>query len=1015
LSSSVIPLREATLESTLKRAAFDALPLPTVCVNAAGRLLAANAVLAELTGVAVDACIGRQLDDLFGLFRHRRFGRRFGAFWSELLARGQLRFKVRIIALDGRRLVLAVAARQLAVNAEPAAVIVLRDITAEHEAARTERARQAVGAVLSRATSDVSLLLAANRRVISAAGPVDGLLGAPLQDVLSVPFDYLLDDASAREFTSAFDQVCAERVRSTHLISAHSRGGGSARPGRPLSITLTSFLDRPQVRGVAVLVRDASESRALRARLERQQRRLRAFAHHGADIAMIVDAGGVVRYQSPALRQALGIAPDETVGKPAANLVQVEDRAALQEMIREATADIGAMRRHALLLRLPAADGTSRRIWMAARNGVADADLGGALLTGTDLTALLADSSTASTPARRQIELRDRLLELAMRARGEYPHSLTAVLRVTAETLDAGMVGYWRLARDPGVLRCEHAYLLAQQRFAREWAGAELAAANCPGLFGQLRLGKSLVVSAKDREDLPVGLDTDRRLAGVRALVATPVVLDGRLVGALMVHQAAPRDWTPDETGFLATVALMVALTLEGAQRQEAESRIEQLAWYDGLTGLPNRNLLRENLRDLIMTATNRRRRIAVMLIDLDRFKDVNDTLGHLVGDALIKSAAQVLRETVGDGGIVARLGGDEFVVLVGEFVHRQEVALLAARIAQALHRTDLVPSVDTQVSASIGVALFPEHGREMGTLLKNADAAMYQAKRDGRNQFSFFNPFRYERAAREVQLGIDLMKALQVEPSQFLVHYQPQVSMDSGAVIGLEALIRWNHPRHGLLGPERFIGVAELSGLSDRVTRWVINEVCAQIAHWRRAQPAFDVPVAINVAGRELGSTLLPTLVRGALAASGIEARMITLEITERTLVTEGEINNDVMADLASIGVGLALDDFGKGFSMIGYLKRMPIQSLKIDQSFVVGVPDDADSCAIVQVILSMARHFRLKVIAEGVERADQVDYLRSIGCEFAQGYRFARALPADAVLDFVAAGAPRGEPPAG
>jgi EAL domain-containing protein (putative c-di-GMP-specific phosphodiesterase class I) len=291
-----------------------------------------------------------------------------------------------------------------------------------------------------------------------------------------------------------------------------------------------------------------------------------------------------------------------------------------------------------------------------------------------------------------------------------------------------------------------------------------------------------------------------------------------------------------------------------------------------------------------------------------------------------------------------------------------------------------------------------------MGTLLKNADAAMYQAKRDGRNQFSFFNPFRYERAAREVQLGIDLMKALQVEPSQFLVHYQPQVEMATGQVIGLEALIRWNHPRHGLLEPDRFIGVAEVSGLSDRVTRWVINEVCGQVARWRRASEDFDIPVAINVAGRELGSTMLPTLVRAALAANAIDARMITLEITERTLVDEGEINNDVMADLASLGVGLALDDFGTGYSTLGYLKRMPIQSLKIDQSFIVGVPEDADSCAIVLAMLAVARHFRLKVIAEGVERVDQVDYLRSIGCEFAQGYRFARALPPEAILDFIA-----------
>jgi diguanylate cyclase (GGDEF)-like protein len=447
----------------------------------------------------------------------------------------------------------------------------------------------------------------------------------------------------------------------------------------------------------------------------------------------------------------------------------------------------------------------------------------------------------------------------------------------------------------------------------------------------------------------------------------------------------------------------MISLALEAAQRQEAEGRIEQLAWYDPLTGLPNRNLLRETMRDMIMTAANRRRRIAVMLIDLDRFKDVNDTLGHLVGDALIKSAAQVLKETVGDSGLVARLGGDEFVVLVNEFEHRQEVALLAARIAQALNRTDLVPNVDTQVSASIGVALFPEHGREMSTLLKNADAAMYQAKRDGRNQFSFFNPIRAERAAREVQLGIQLLKAIQGDTAQFIVEYQPQVRMETGRVIGLEALIRWQHPTFGLLTPDRFVGVAEMSGLSERITRWVVNEVCAQIGRWREALPTFDIPVAINVAGREMGSAALPSIVRGALLKHRIDPRMITLEITERTLVKEGEINNDVMSELASLGVGLVLDDFGTGYSTLGYLKRMPIQALKIDQSFVEGIPEDADSCAIVHAMLAVARHFKLKVVAEGIETLEQVQYLRSIGCEYAQGYFYARALPPQTILEYV------------
>jgi len=274
------------------------------------------------------------------------------------------------------------------------------------------------------------------------------------------------------------------------------------------------------------------------------------------------------------------------------------------------------------------------------------------------------------------------------------------------------------------------------------------------------------------------------------------------------------------------------------------------------------------------MTCNARRRRLAVMLIDLDRFKDVNDTLGHLVGDALIKSAAQVLLETVGNEGTVARLGGDEFVVVVDEFEHRQEVALLAARVAQALHRSDLVPKVDTQVSASIGVAPVPEHGRELSTLLKNADAAMYRPSETDATSSVFSIRSATSGAAREVQLGIELMKAIQSESAQFMVDYQPQVEMASGRVVGLEALIRWNHPALGLLTPDHFIGVAEISGLSERITRWVVNEVLCPDSSVAPRAARVDIPVSINVAGRELGSNALPILVRGALSRFGIEPR---------------------------------------------------------------------------------------------------------------------------------------------
>jgi EAL domain-containing protein (putative c-di-GMP-specific phosphodiesterase class I) len=284
----------------------------------------------------------------------------------------------------------------------------------------------------------------------------------------------------------------------------------------------------------------------------------------------------------------------------------------------------------------------------------------------------------------------------------------------------------------------------------------------------------------------------------------------------------------------------------------------------------------------------------------------------------------------------------------------------------------------------------------------------MYQAKRDGRNQVSFFNPIRYDRAAREVRLGIELMKAVQAETAQFFIEYQPQVEIDSGRVMGLEALIRWRHPVHGVLTPDRFIDVAEVSGLSERITRWVMHEVCEQILRWRRIRPGFDIPISVNVAGRELGSNVLPILVRAALNQYKIEPRMIALEITERTLVKDGEINNDVVGELAALGVGLVLDDFGTGYSSLGYLRRMPIRAIKIDRSFIEGLPGDPDSCALINAMLSVAQHFRLAVVAEGVETAAQAAYLRSVGCAFAQGHYYARALPSSKIVEQLSGGRP-------
>lgn len=1004
MSSAVIPLRQSAVESALKSEAFELLPWPTVCLNAPAQILAANRAFALFAGAERDSLVGRHLSELVGYARHRDFARRWGVLWSRLLDQESLEQRAKLRTADGRNLVVDLTASLLKVEGERVAVVGLREVSAERAAQRGSRNAIARLTALSRGSAEVALLLGQNRRILVLNGAVEEVLGTTVPSALSVPFDYLIDAASAREFATRFDRVCAEPGQIESPMIATARAPGPKGQPRRLSITLTSWLHDPRVRGVVARVRDITEQSALRSQATRLRRRLRVFAEMAADLTMLLDGGGKIIFQSPAIQTSLGHAPEASLGRNVLELVVEEDRSRLADAIRSVLGGEEELRPRRCLVHAKSAGGEERALWISLRNCLQDEALRGILLTARDVTDLVPQGYDADARSARRLEVRDRLLQLAIQTRGEFSQSLANVLRSTADALRCTTVSYWRLLPESDSLACEALYSHGDQRLVRDWRGVPFPDIAVAGLMDRLRQQRPLAIGDTSESELSRELVKDPRWTHVRSMLVAPVLRDAEVIGAIFVNHASRRNWDDDEAGFfVVTAALMVALAEEARHRQQAEIQIEQLAWYDPQTNMPNRHLFSANLRDAIVSCSARRGRLAVLLIDLDRFKDINDTLGHLVGDALIKSVSQVLRETVGSDCTVARMGGDEFAVLLDNFEHRGEVSRLAARITEALHRNDFVPKADTQVSASIGVALYPDHGREMSTLMKNADAALYQAKRDGGNQFSFFNAIRNEREAREAQLSVDLMKAIQADSARFAIEYQPQVDMVSGRLVGLEALIRWEHPTRGMLTPDRFIKVAEETGVSQHLTRWVVNEVCAQILRWRRARPGFAIPVAINVAGSELGSNKLPILVRGALGKFGVEPAMVVLEITERTLVPELVVNNDVIAELASMGVGLSLDDFGTGYSMLKYLKRMPIQSIKIDQSFVKGIPDDADSRALVHAMLAVARHFRLKVVAEGIETSEQGEYLRALGCEYAQGFFFSRPLNAGGVLDFL------------
>ena len=425
--------------------------------------------------------------------------------------------------------------------------------------------------------------------------------------------------------------------------------------------------------------------------------------------------------------------------------------------------------------------------------------------------------------------------------------------------------------------------------------------------------------------------------------------------------------------------------------RKDAEARLNHLANHDPLTGLPNRNLLHDRLAHAI--ARRREGMAAVLFLDLDRFKLINDSYGHDVGDELLKAVAARLSACLRGEDTVARLGGDEFVVLLEDLPGIDAAASIAGKIAARLAEPLSVGGRELPLAASIGIALYPRDGRVPQDLLKNADTAMYRAKEAGRGGFCFFAGEMNMHALRRLTLENELRRAL--DGGELEVFYQPQVAMDSGRLLGAEALVRWRHPLKGLVAPADFIPVAEETGLIVALGEQVLRAACRQIADWqRRGLP--PLTVAVNLSPRQFRQADLVATIAGILAETGADPARLELEITEGAAMQNADEAVAALRRLRAMGVGLAIDDFGTGYSSLSYLKRFPIDKLKIDRSFVQGVPDDGDDTAIVQAIAAMAGSLKLKLLAEGVESEAQRAFLESLGCAEAQGWLFGRALPA-------------------
>jgi diguanylate cyclase (GGDEF)-like protein/PAS domain S-box-containing protein len=425
-----------------------------------------------------------------------------------------------------------------------------------------------------------------------------------------------------------------------------------------------------------------------------------------------------------------------------------------------------------------------------------------------------------------------------------------------------------------------------------------------------------------------------------------------------------------------------------------AEQRIQYMATHDGLTGLANRPMFSQMLNHAIESARRYRRRFAVLFIDLDRFKFINDTLGHEAGDILLQEMAKRLTHTLRASDIIARFGGDEFVVLLSEIKDVPEVAGVANKILDALILPVRVADQEWRVTASIGISTFPDDAQDEQSLMKNADMAMYLAKSEGKNNYQFYSQEIRIEARERLILENNLRRAQ--EQSEFFLHYQPKVDLETSAITGVEALLRWHNPELGAVSPAKFIPLAEETGLIVPIGRWVLRTACAQGVSWQR-QGLPDIPIAVNLSARQFADENLLAEITAALVDSGMSPALLELEITEGMVMQNPERTVQKLDRIREMGVRLAIDDFGTGYSSLAHLKRFPIDTLKVDRSFISDIPHDAEDVAITGAIIAMGKSLDLLVVAEGVETQAQMDFLREHQCDQMQGYFFSKPVSAE------------------
>lgn len=721
--------------------------------------------------------------------------------------------------------------------------------------------------------------------------------------------------------------------------------------------------------------------------LRASERQLEAAQHLASLGSWTLDPETGAMQCSEEARRILGFEADPIQPDLSALLSRVPaaERAAVEKWIAQAAQ---STQRSEFEHRLCLLDGTERWLHVIAQS---TEDAGRRLVRGT-----VRDATRPRKDALRQ-KLEYKIARL-LAGDGRAETVIALVLEAICTDLRWDCGALWNVG-DDGLARCTVAWHADNELAVRRFVDASRSIAYRPG---EGSLGRAWGIGGVVRIDTHAApghfaRDAMARQAGLTTGLIVPMDATEATM-ALELFGSNPYAVDAETLESLRVIALQIA---QYKQRKLAERSLRFMANHDELTGLLNRAALQGELARAIKRSNRHQKQFAVMFVDLDRFKHINDTLGHGVGDEMIKTCGERLTALLRDTDVVARFGGDEFVLLMENLSSANDAAVLAEKVLACCAESFVIGGRELHVSASVGVSIYPENGGDAGTLLKNADTAMYRAKEKGRNTYRFYAAKMNAQSAEQLMLESALRHAL--ERGELEMHYQPKMNLQSQRIVGVEALMRWNHPALGMIPPVQFIPIAEELGLILSMGKWALEQACADAIAWRK-HGLPEVLMSVNLSPRQFESRTLIADIQAALETSGLEPSLLELEITEGAVMANPAHAAELLRMIRDMGVGLAIDDFGTGYSSLSYLKHFPLLTVKIDRSFINDLSQDADARALIDGIITLAHGLRMKVVAEGVETAAQLDYLRSRGCDEAQGYWLCKPLPAEEARSFMA-----------